>query len=81
MHKKFKINNYVFVGGVANNVKANKALIDQKFVKNFFVPPGPGDESLSIGAIFASFIKNNGYLKTKKILNYNNSDLYRRIDY
>ena len=33
LSKKFNSNNFVFSGGVANNVKANKTLIEQKFIK------------------------------------------------
>ena len=35
LSKKFNSNNFVFSGGVANNVKANKTLIEQKFKKKF----------------------------------------------
>lgn len=51
-----KTHNFIFSGGVANNVKANKILIEQNFVKSFFVPPGPGDESLSIGSAYAALV-------------------------
>ena len=43
---------FVFSGGIANNVKANKKLSELDCVDSFFVPPGPGDESLSIGAAY-----------------------------
>ena len=76
INKKFKIKNFVFVGGVANNVKANKKLIDQKFVERLFVPAGPGDENLSIGAIYCNTVKNLGYLQAKNIFNYENSNVY-----
>ena len=58
LSKKFNSNNFVFSGGVANNVKANKTLIEQKFIKILFVPPGPGDESLCIGACYTAIMKN-----------------------
>ena len=48
--KKTKTNNIVFSGGVALNIKANQVLSNLKCVKKIFVPPGSGDESLSIGA-------------------------------
>ena len=64
---KLKSNHFIFSGGVANNVKANKVLIDQKFVKSFFVPPGPGDESLCIGASYAALVEKFG---AKKMSNY-----------
>jgi carbamoyltransferase len=43
----------VFAGGVAQNVKANMLLAALDCVDGFFVPPGAGDESLSIGAAWA----------------------------
>jgi len=52
--KQLGTNQLVFSGGVAMNVKANKALADLPEVKNFFVTPSPGDESLSIGAAFVA---------------------------
>ena len=42
--------NLVLSGGVALNVKANQALVESLPNINIFVPPGAGDESLSIGA-------------------------------
>ena len=65
--KKYNCKNFVFSGGVANNIKANKALIEKKFINSFFVPPGPGDESLSIGASFAGIYYLIG---SKKMKNY-----------
>jgi carbamoyltransferase len=50
---KTKIKNFIFSGGVANNIKANKKLNEQEFVKAMIIPPGPGDENLSIGAAFS----------------------------
>ncbi|MBF0108814.1 MAG: carbamoyl transferase [Magnetococcales bacterium] len=37
-------------GGVAMNIKANKVIWEREDVQSLFVPPGSGDESLSIGA-------------------------------
>ena len=48
--KKTKTNYLIFSGGVALNIKANQVLSNLKCVKKIFVPPGSGDESLSIGA-------------------------------
>lgn len=42
----------VYSGGLSMNVKANKILAGLSEVKNFFVPPSGGDESLSMGAAF-----------------------------
>lgn len=66
--RKFKINNFVFSGGVANNVKANQELSKQNFVKNLWIPAGPGDESLCMGATFAHIYHTNGYLKAEKLI-------------
>ncbi len=59
-----------FSGGLSLNVKANKVIANLPDVKNFYVPPGGGDESLAIGAAFAlsqelgeeSFPLENAYL-------------------
>lgn len=64
---KCKTKNFVFSGGVANNVKANKVISEQKFIKNLWIPPGPGDESLSIGSVY-SYIYDT--LGPKKCINY-----------
>lgn len=50
--KKFNVKHFVFSGGVAQNIKATKKILEQKKVKSIFIPPGPGDESLSIGACY-----------------------------
>ena len=60
LSSKYKANHFIFSGGVANNVKANKVLIEQKFLKSLFVAPGPGDESLSIGACYAALMEKYG---------------------
>ncbi len=44
------IGEIVMSGGVAQNIKANKLIWEMDGVENLFVPPGPGDESISIGA-------------------------------
>ncbi len=66
--KKTNIKNFIFSGGVANNVKVNKLITEQNFIKSFYVPPGPGDESLSIGASYALLVKKQGIKKTKESL-------------
>jgi carbamoyltransferase len=40
-------------GGVALNVKANQELTKLNVLEKLFIPPGPGDESLPIGAAWA----------------------------
>ncbi len=42
-----------YAGGVALNVKANKLIAELEGLEGLYVPPGPGDESLSIGAVWA----------------------------
>ena len=73
IYNKTKCNHFVFAGGVANNVKANKVLIEQSFIKKLYIPPGPGDENLSIGAAYAAMVAKKGLSKTlnlaKKINN------------
>lgn len=64
---KTKTKNFVFSGGVANNVKANQKLAEQAFIKKLWIPPGPGDESLCLGAVYSYL---NDYLGTKKALTY-----------
>ena len=67
--KKTGCKHFVYAGGVANNVKANKVLSEQKFVKSLYIPPGPGDENLSIGAAYAAMISEKGLNKTIKLAN------------
>lgn len=62
--KKFAVKDFVFSGGVANNVKVNKFLFEKNNIDKLFVPPGPGDESLSIGAAYASMIDKIGFKNT-----------------
>ena len=57
--KKLKVNHFVFSGGVAQNVKASKKILEIKSVRSLFIPPGPGDESLPIGVVYCHFAKNN----------------------
>ena len=67
------IKNVIMSGGVAQNIKANKLITEIQKLESLHIPPGPGDESLSIGAAYlehfnskdqnynTSYIK-NGYL-------------------
>ncbi len=50
--KKYKVKNFVFSGGVAQNIKATKKISESKRIAKLFVPPGPGDESLIIGSVY-----------------------------
>jgi carbamoyltransferase len=51
--KKFETDTLYLSGGVAMNVKANKAIAELDCVRKFYVSPSGGDESLAIGAAFA----------------------------
>lgn len=68
IYLKTKIKNFIFSGGVANNIKANKRLNEQSFVKKIFIPPGPGDENLSIGAVFSLIYDKIGYKKSSSYI-------------
>lgn len=56
--KKTGIGNIVMSGGVAQNIKANKLIAELDGLNQVFIPPGPGDESISIGAAFLELVKN-----------------------
>lgn len=56
---KTGINSIVMSGGVAQNIKANKCITELENLEKLFIPPGPADESISIGAAYAQLIKNN----------------------
>ena len=56
--KETGIGNIVMSGGVAQNIKANKLIAELDGVNQVFIPPGPGDESISIGAAFLELVKN-----------------------
>ena len=57
------IKNIIMSGGVAQNIKANKCISELKNLNQLFVPPGPGDESISIGAAWLQFLKKGGEIK------------------
>ena len=50
--KKFKINNIIYSGGVAMNIKAMGKLTELDSVDNLFVGGSASDESLAIGRAF-----------------------------
>jgi len=66
--KKLQSKNFVFSGGVANNVKANMVMSEQNFISNLWIPPGPGDESLSIGAAYCGIYESLGPAGTQKYI-------------
>jgi carbamoyltransferase len=58
-HQETGFKNFVFSGGVAMNVKANKALGDLEVVDDLFVAGSSSDESQSIGACYYANHVNN----------------------
>lgn len=74
------INNLILAGGTALNCVANKKVMDKSIYKNIFVPPFPGDEGISLGLAYYSFLnmgnswtpmpldKQHGYFGPKKSL-------------
>jgi len=56
---KTGVKDVVFSGGVAMNIKANKSIWESSAVNSIFVPPGSGDESISIGAAFKALVNNS----------------------
>lgn len=67
--EKTGINNIVMSGGVAQNIKANKLVCEQPGVDSLYIPPGPGDESISIGAALAEIVEQGGISTVKPITN------------
>lgn len=55
--KQTGIGNVVMSGGVAQNIKANKIIWEMDGIQQLFIPPGPGDESVSIGAAYAEAVR------------------------
>lgn len=53
---KTGIGNVVMSGGVAQNIKANKLIWEMEGIEQLFIPPGPGDESVSIGSAYAEAV-------------------------
>ena len=42
-------------------LKLTSIYLKKKFIDQLYVPPGPGDESISIGAAFASMVEKEGF--------------------
>ena len=70
--KKYAVKDFIFSGGVAQNVKATKKILESKRVNSIYVPPGPGDESLCIGAVYCYLARNNLLNQNSKISNMRN---------
>lgn len=47
----------VFSGGVAQNIKANKLIWEMEGVNSLYIPAGPGDESISVGAAYQAAVE------------------------
>ena len=59
------IKNIVLSGGVAQNIKANKLITELDGLNYLFVPPGPGDESISIGAAYLALLEKKSVSEIK----------------
>ena len=70
--KKYNVKDFIFSGGVAQNVKATKKILESKGVNSIYVPPGPGDESLCIGAVYCYLARSKDVDKNIKVTNMNN---------
>ena len=57
--KQTGISKVVMSGGVAQNIKANKIISELEKLDYLFIPPGPGDESISIGAAYLEHLQYN----------------------
>ena len=57
---KTGIKNVIMSGGVAQNIKANKLISELSELDTLFIPPGPGDESISIGAAYIAYLESMG---------------------
>ena len=58
IYKQTGINKFVYAGGVAMNVKANKVLHEQDFVEDLFVPGSPDDQGTCLGVCYELARKN-----------------------
>ena len=71
--KQLNTNDFVYCGGISNNIKANKAISEKNFVKSFFVPAAPSDENLSIGACYMAIYEEYGYEAAMEIIQKNST--------
>ena len=63
VYKKFNVQHFSISGGVALNIEMIKVISELKFVKQLYVPPSGGDESLALGACYFLSNSNSKYLK------------------
>ncbi len=74
--KKTGINDIYFSGGIAHNSRAMAKIANLNKVKNFTVPPSPGDSGAALGAAnYGNFLINKKFL-TKAPLFYSNNFYY-----
>lgn len=67
LRKKFPdYENLILVGGCALNCTANMKIFNRNIFKNIYVPPFPGDESISLGAASYLYHKENSNLWKKR---------------
>ena len=64
---KYKCKNFIFSGGVAQNIKATQKILEDNKINSIFIPPGPGDESLCIGAVYCKLANLN--IKKNQVTN------------
>jgi len=64
---KYKCKNFIFSGGVAQNIKATQKILEDNKINSIFIPPGPGDESLCIGAVYCKLADLN--IKKSQVTN------------
>ncbi|ABR55436.1 Carbamoyltransferase [Methanococcus vannielii SB] len=78
------IQNIVFSGGVSQNVKLNKKIIEQEFITDLYVPPFSGDEGLAIGSSLIHSKNNIFELKNTylgyEIKNNNVNDILKHLE-
>ena len=65
---KTGIKSIIMSGGVAQNIKANKLISELEALANLYIPPGPGDESISIGAAYLEYFKNKEKYESKNYI-------------
>ena len=71
IYKETGIKDFIYSGGVSNNIKANKSIVEKDFIESFFVPAGPSDENLSIGAAYNAFNEIKGIEYSEKHIKQN----------
>ena len=81
------IRDLVFSGGVAQNIKANKRIWESPDIDSLFVPPGPHDESLSIGAAYMECVEQgqfadpqNGFANAYLGIAYDDAEIQRLLE-